>query len=122
MNCLDDFAKRLLYCTTLFSDILPIYDKHNRATIRSIAGADIAEIFPKFFGDISTYAIKNKESSLPYLQFCYESLAYILEYSDEPPNVDSTKIEEFESKLKRQLDWRDEDRNKKINKRLKGFK
>ena len=123
MNCLNNtFASRVLYCATLFSDILPIYDEKNRATMRSITGADIADVFPEFFNNVARYAIKNEESALPYLQFCYESLSYILQYTDTPPQVDSSKIEEFEKKLKHQLDWREDDRVKKISKSLKGWK
>ena len=83
-----EFANRLTKCLILFSEILPIHSKENKAAFRLIFGKDMTEIIPKFFYDLAIQCSKTREGSTPYLIFLKQSLDHTLGYSDEMPDVD----------------------------------
>ena len=83
-----EFANRTTKCLILFSDILPIYEKEQRAAFRLIFGKDMTEIIPKFLYDLSIQVSKTRTESTPYLIFLKQSLDYVLGFTDKMPDVD----------------------------------
>ena len=53
-----EFAKRVLLSFTLFSDILPIYNKEQRMMFRLIFQQDLTELIPSFFLDLARFMVK----------------------------------------------------------------
>lgn len=97
-----EFAKRILECSLLFSDILPIYKEEQRAAFRLTFDQDLTDLIPEFFADLSRHCMKNRVEALPYIKFIYQSCGWILGELDEAPDIDYP-TDEIQKKVTRQL-------------------
>ena len=118
-----EFARRTMFISTMFANILPIYSEYQRATCRATLGSDIAIIIPQFFQDITRYAIKHPDSTKSYFKFLHEATGYALGYSDKRPEVQTSDLKVMEAELDRQIPgWRESEMMADVDHALSGWR
>lgn len=96
------FPSRISEMFFMFAMIIPVYNKHQRITVRSITGHDMAELIPQYLLDVAAACETEPEKFKTYAIWIRDALNYVLEETDTMPMMENFSTEKYNA-LKNQI-------------------